>query len=215
MSDPSLEGLTRSERLALIAQLEALTPEHWETPSLCDGWRVVDVAAHLAWAPVLGAVAGGVAMVRNGFSVNRMIARSAVAWSDRGTDAILDQLRANAESGAKPIGMPQVAALSDAVVHGIDVRRPLGLEHPVPPSSVAPLADFALGTPWPMAAVIGGNAHRRVRGVRLVVTDADWQHGDGPEVSLSSNAALRLVYGRPVEAGELDGPGAPVLLARL
>ena len=161
MPEPSLADLTRTERLALIAQLEALTTEHWETPSLCDGWRVIDVAAHLAWAPVLGAVAGGVAMARSGFSVNRMIARSAVAWSARGTDAILDQLRANADSGAKPIGMPQVAALSDAVVHGFDVRRPLGLHHPVPPASVAPLADFALATPWPMAAVIGGSARGR------------------------------------------------------
>lgn len=215
MSEPSLADLTRTERLALIAQLEALTTQHWETPSLCQGWRVVDVAAHLAWAPVLGPVEGGAALLRNRLSLNRMIARSAVEWSGRGTDAILDQLRTNAESGAKPIGMPQVAALSDAVVHGLDIRRPLGLQHPVPPASVAPLADFALVTPWPLAAVIGGSARRRVRGVRLVVTDADWQHGDGPEVRLSADAALRLVYGRPVEPAELDGPGVPLLAPRL
>jgi hypothetical protein len=39
--------------------------------------------------------------------------------------------------------------------------------------------------------------------------------GDGPEVDLSADAALRLVYGRPVEVGELGGPGAAVLISRL
>jgi hypothetical protein len=41
----------RTERRALIEYLETLTPEQWATPSLCQGWRVQDVAAHLAAAP--------------------------------------------------------------------------------------------------------------------------------------------------------------------
>ena len=106
-------------------------------PSLCSGWRVIDVAAHLAWAPALGPVAGAAAMARHGFSMNRMIAGSAVAWSARGRDAILEQLERNLATGARPIGMPEVAALADAVVHAIDVRRPLGLPHPVPTAAVA------------------------------------------------------------------------------
>lgn len=212
---PDLTDVLRSEREALVATLEGLSDDQWRAPSLCSGWRVVDVAAHLAWAPVLGPGAGAVAMARNGFSVNRMIARTAVAWSARGRDAVLDQLRANASSGAKPIGMPQVAALADALVHAIDVRRPLGLSHPVPRSGLAPVAGFALATPWPLDAVIGGSTRRRVRGLRLVVPDADWSHGSGPEVSLPPEAALRLLYGRPVTPDELSGPGAPTLLARL
>lgn len=53
-----------------------------------------------------------------------MIADSAVRWSRRGPAAILDQLRANAASGAKPLGVPEAAALADAVVHALDIRRP-------------------------------------------------------------------------------------------
>ena len=212
---PDLTTVLRSERDALVTTLEQLSDEQWQAPSLCGGWRVVDVAAHLAWAPVLGPGAGLVAMARNRFSVNRMIARTAVAWSARGHGAILDQLRANAASGAKPIGMPQVAALADAVVHGVDVRRPLGLPHEVPTSALGPVADFALATPRPLDAVIGGSPRRRVRGLRIVVPGTDWSHGSGPEVSLPPEAALRLLYGRPVTPHEVSGPGAATLLARL
>ena len=213
---PELTDMVRAERDALVDTLEGLSDEQWQAPSLCAEWRVVDVAAHLAWAPVLGPAAGGLAMARHRFSVNRMIARSAVAWSARGRAAILDQLRANARSGAKPIGMPQVAALADAIVHGIDVRRPLGLAHTFPPAAVGPVAAFALATPWPLDAVIGGAARRRVRGLRLVV------HRGGLVPRVRARGApspptrsLRLLYGRPVSPDEVSGPGAPVLLARL
>ena len=216
MSDTAtLPRLTRAHREGFVATLETLTPDQWLTPSLCTEWRVVDVAAHLAWAPVLGAGAGAVAMVRHGFSMNRMIARSAVGWSARGREAILAQLRDNARTGARPIGMPEVAALADAVVHGLDVRRPLGLPGNVPPEALAPLADFTLGTPWPMNAVVGGSARRRIAGVRLVATDSDWMHGDGPEVRGTAEALLLLLYGRAPRADELVGPGAQVLAGRL
>lgn len=216
MSDTAtLPQLTRAQREGFVATLESLTPDQWLAPSLCTEWRVADVAAHLAWAPVLGAGAGAVAMVRHGFSMNRMIARSAIGWSARGREATLDQLRDNARTGARPIGMPSVAALADAVVHGLDVRRPLGLPGQVPLESLAPLAEFALGTPWPMNAVVGGSARRRIAGVRLVATDTDWVHGDGPEVRGSAEALLLVLYGRSPRRDELVGPGAQVLAARL
>ena len=211
----AVADLTRTQRLGFVATLEGLTPGQWEAPSLCTAWRVVDVAAHLAWAPVMGVGAGAAALVRHGFSMNRMIARSAVGWSGRGRDAIFAQLSDNARAGATPIGMPPVAALADAVVHGLDVRRPLGLPADVPPSALAPLADFALGTPWPMNAVVGGSARRRVAGVRLVATDTDWTHGSGPDVEASAEALLLLLYGRPLAPDDLAGRGADVLRPRL
>lgn len=211
----SLPDLVRDERRALNETLEALSDKQWQAPSLCEGWRVVDVAAHLAWAPVLGLAASSLAMARHGFSVNRMIAGSAVSWSGRGRDAILEQLARNLDSGARPVGMPEVAALADAVVHAIDIRRPLGLVHPVPAAAVGPVADFALATRWPLHVVIGGSTRRRVAGVRLVVPEAGWEHGTGPEVALSADAAMRLTYGRPVGPDELSGEGAPLLRERL
>jgi hypothetical protein len=147
--------------------------------------------------------------------MNRMIAASAVAWSDRGHEAILEQLRDNARTGARPTGMPPVAALADAVVHGLDVRRPLGLPGQVPTEALGALAEFALGTPWPMNAVVGGSARRRVAGVRLVATDTDWTHGSGPDVEASAETLLLVLHGRRPRADELAGPGSGVIAARL
>ncbi len=215
MNGDELAALTAGERQALIETLEALTDDQWLTPSLCEDWRVVDVAAHLAWAPVMGVGEGLAAMARHGFSMNRVIARSAVGWSTRGRDAILDQLRHNRDSDAKPIGMPTVAALADAVVHGIDVRRPLGLVRPIPADVLEPVAGFALRTRWPMNSSVGGSARRRVDGVRLVASDVDWSHGSGPEVRAPAQAVAMLLYGRHPSTEELTGPGARVLRPRL
>src|SRR5215207_9945888 len=38
-------------RLGLARLLEGLSDDEWEQPSLCAGWRIRDVAAHVAMAP--------------------------------------------------------------------------------------------------------------------------------------------------------------------
>ena len=40
------------ERLSLADLLDSLTSAQWETQSLCERWRVRDVAAHVAMSPV-------------------------------------------------------------------------------------------------------------------------------------------------------------------
>ena len=206
--------LIRSERFALIDFLETLTPGEWSTPSLCGAWTVQDVAAHLACAPSMPVLEAAIGFARSGFRINRFIADTAVGWSRRGPTAILDQLRVNASNGAKPMGMPQVAALTDAVVHALDIRRPLHKPRPIPRAAFVPVADFNVGLRWPLSIPIGGGARSRIAGLRLVAEDLDWSHGRGPEVRGSAEALILLVTGRPVGSHELTGPGAAQLYAR-
>lgn len=49
------------ERAALVALLESLSPEEWDAPTVCAGWSVKDVAAHL-----LGDDVGRLARGRDG-----------------------------------------------------------------------------------------------------------------------------------------------------
>jgi hypothetical protein len=63
--------------------------------------------------------------------------------------------------------------------------------------------------------VFANSPRRTVRGLRLVAEDLDWSHGEGPEVHGSAEALLLAMTGRPVERGELTGPGASTLLDRL
>lgn len=207
--------LVRTERLALVDDLEHLTAAEWATPSLCRGWTVQDVAAHLAWASALppGELLAGLA--RAGFRPNKFGADSAIAWSSRGTPAILDQLRANAATDAKPPGMPWRAALADAVIHGLDIRRPLAQPRPIPREVFAQVADFCSAARWPTSAMLGGSVRRRIGGLRLVADGMHWTRGQGPEARGSAAAMLLVLSGRPVAADELTGPGADTLVARL
>ena len=186
----------RNERLAFVDVLESLSDDQWHAQSLCSAWTVENVAAHLAWAPVAGVVEMGLASLRAGFSVNRLIADSAVRWTGRGRPAILEQLRDNAASGAKPMGVPPVAALADAVVHGLDVRVPLGLHRDLDPEVFRLIADWTLGSSWPMTVTVGGKARKRRRGTRLVATDTDWAWGEGTEVREPKDSILLRLLGR-------------------
>jgi uncharacterized protein (TIGR03083 family) len=210
-----LRAVIRAERRALIDFLETLTAEDWATPSLCRGWTVQDVAAHIAWAPALSATEAMAELTRSGFRPNKTNADSAARWSRRGTDAILNQLRANVTNDAKPLGMPRAAALVDAVVHAVDIRRPLGRSRGIASDAFTPAADFCAGTRWPASVMVGGNVRKRIGGLRLVTDDGSWSWGDGPDVQGSREALLLVLTGRPVGAEELSGAGAATLRARL
>jgi len=211
----ALADLVRTEPEALVDYQSTLDPEQWATPSLCAGWSVQDVAGHLAWAVGAGRRELVGDFVRARARPNVMMAETAVRWSRRGPAVLLAELRLAAASGATPPGMPATAVLVDAVVHGIDVRRPLGSSRPVPPEAFGRVADFCAGARFPSSALLGGPAQRRVAGVRLVAEDQDWAHGEGPEVHASGEAVLLVLAGRPVGADELRGPGAATLTARL
>jgi uncharacterized protein (TIGR03083 family) len=143
------------------------------------------------------------------------MARTAVRWARRGPDAIIEQLRSNAVNDAKPVGVPPVAALADSVVHGIDVRRPLGLHRAIPQQAFATTADFFVHARWPMTITVGGSARARVAGVRLVADDLAWSYGQGPAVHGAADALMLLLSGRSVRPGDLTGPGAASLHQRL
>jgi uncharacterized protein (TIGR03083 family) len=191
-----LKDLVRTERFAFIDLLESLSEDQWQSPSLCSAWTVEHVAAHLAWAPVSGPLEMAPAALRAGFRINRLIADSAVRWMVRGRPAILDQLRRNVESDARPLGVPPVAALADAVVHGLDVRLPLGLHRDVDREAFRLIADWTVSSRWPMTVPVGGNVRKRLRGTRLVAIDADWAWGEGAEVREPADVILLRLLGR-------------------
>jgi len=54
----------------------------------------------------------------------------------------------------------------------------------------------------------------RARGVRLIATDLDWSHGDGPELRGTGEAVLMVMAGRAAALDDLDGPGKAKLAQR-
>ncbi|MFD3662970.1 maleylpyruvate isomerase family mycothiol-dependent enzyme [Streptomyces sp. NPDC058659] len=199
--------MVHAERAALIEDLARLDDRQWEQPSLCDGWTVHDVVAHLVdtyRTTRLGFVLG---LARARFDFDRQ--NSAGVARERGTtpQETLERLRRVAARTSTPPA-PLDSRLVEEVVHGEDIRRPLGLTRTYPPESVARSLRLQTRTP----ASFGGAKELMTR-VRLTATDADLTVGTGPEASGPALSLLLAVSGRRVALGDLTGPGVATLAA--
>jgi len=193
------------QRLDLAALLDELADEEWEHPSLCTGWRVRDVAAHLALAHT-GAGRAALEMVRAGGSLPRMIRTTAVRHAVLPTDRIVAQIRAMAGSRRRAAGISPHEPLLDVLVHGQDIAVPLGRPRAMPVAAAVTAATRVWTMPWPMSTTF--HTRSRLRGLRLVATDADWSAGEGELVEGPIQALLLLMTGRAAGQEQRSGPGA-------
>ncbi len=131
-----------SERLSLADLLDDLSPAEWATPSLCAGWLVRDVAAHLTQAQ-MELRAAIVPAIRAGGSFNRMIRDSALRVGPLPDDEYGRRIRAMVGSRRRAPFVSPIEPLLDVLVHGQDVAVPLGRERPVPPTPAAMAARRA------------------------------------------------------------------------
>lgn len=190
-----------TERASLADLLEGFTPDQWETPSLCDGWRVREVGAHLTQAQ-MGPAQAVVNLVRAGGSFNRMIRDTAVRQARLPVERYPAMIRSMLGTRRKAPGVTPLEPLCDALVHGQDIAVPLGIDRPMPLPAAA-----AVGTRvWEMGFPFG--AKRRLAGFRLVATDCGWTVGDGDRVEGRMADLVLLVTGRHVAVDRVSGEGA-------
>jgi uncharacterized protein (TIGR03083 family) len=98
--------------------------------------------------------------------------------------------------------------LGETIVHGEDIRRPLGIKHQYPTAAVVQVADFYQGS----NLLIGSK--RRISGLTLAATDAEWSHGTGPEVAGPILSLVLAMTGRTTALDGLTGDGVATLRAR-
>lgn len=197
-----------AERNELCDFLETLNADEWDAPTLCPEWRVRDVVGHV----VMGSEKFGFgksmsALMKSGFSVNKMIANTAKQVGNEPTEDLLKRLRENAASQTVPPMTKPADLLSDTLIHTQDIRRPLGKPRDIPGDRLRLALDDQ--------KVVGfmGNK-KRIAGLKLVATDMDWTYGDGPEVRGSAEALLLAMTGRKSVLDELSGDGVQTLRNR-
>ncbi|HZH18630.1 MAG TPA: maleylpyruvate isomerase family mycothiol-dependent enzyme [Geodermatophilus sp.] len=201
-------ALARAEREDLLDLLGTLTPEQWRAPSLCAGWSVHDVVAHVLSYEELGPRQLAARFARGSFRFGRVNAVGLREYADRSPAELTDLLRRHLTPTGLTAGLGGTIALTDGLIHHQDIRRPLGLPRAVPAERVRPALRTALFAPTLLGVV-------RVRDVRLVATDLDWTFGRGPEVRGTAEALLMTVAGRRGIAAELSGPGRERIARRL
>lgn len=193
--------LVAAERRALVNDLATLAPEQWETPSLCDGWTVHDVAAHLVDNARTTKVGFLAALVRSRFDFDRLNAAGVARWRGATPAETLERLRAVVDRRTTPPA-PLDSRLVEEVVHGEDVRRPLGIVRDYPQEAVERALAHQLKT---SVAMGGGKQH--IEGLSLRATDADVRLGDGPEVAGPLVSLLLVSAGRSAGLADLTGAG--------
>lgn len=195
------------ERAALAADLARLTDEQWATPSLCTGLSVREVLAHMTAGATLGPVRWLAGVIRCRFDFDRQVAMRLAEQLGNSPAATLDRFHRVVTSTTMP-PLPVVAMLGETIVHGEDIRRPLGLrrDHPIP--GVTRLAEYYAGSDQVVLA------KSRISGLRLVATDGEFATGDGPLVTGPTVAMIMAMTGRAAFCDDLDGDGVPTLRGR-
>jgi uncharacterized protein (TIGR03083 family) len=196
--------LARDERIEFADFLTGLTPEQWDAPTLCTGWRVRDVAAHVVSFEGMTPRELTARFLKGRLQMDRINGLGVGDLTDRSPEQLIALLRDNAEPRGVGAGFGGRVALTDNMIHQQDIRRPLGLARTIPVERLCAALDFVRYSPTIRGAW-------RVRGVRLIATDVDWSHGKGPEVRGPGEALLMVMAGRPDALRDLDGPGLAIL----
>ena len=203
----NLWPLVHAERAALAADLAGLDDAAWATPSLCEGLSVRQVLAHLTAGASLNGPRWMVGVIRCRWDFDRQVAMRLAEQLGDSPGETYDRFRRRVDSRTKP-PLPVVAMLGEAVVHGEDIRRPLGIRRAYPVDTVTRLAEFYTRS----NLMVPGKA--RVRGLRLAATDGPFRCGDGPLVRGTTLALIMATAGRTSYLDDLDGDGITVLRGR-
>jgi uncharacterized protein (TIGR03083 family) len=204
-----IHAATAQERRRIADLIDDLDEAQLATPSLCAGWDVKTVAAHLVSVLVEGTLRVTWLGARRG-SPDRAIDELARRRAQRPAAEIAASLRDLADHRYWRPPPQAPGLLAEVLAHSGDIRIPLGLPFEPDPQPTAIALDFLAG-PVPIGLVPLG----RLRGIRLQATDIDRTWGKGQEIRGRSAELLMAAVGRNAVLDALDGPGLPSLRQRI
>ena len=187
-----------TEFLSLADLLETAPVSVWDAASLCAGWRIREVVAHVTMPARYDAAAFMAEMATADGDFTRLSNTVAARDGASPPASLLADLRSETLHGWEPPGGGQLGALTHAVVHGLDVTEAAGLGRTVPATRVA----IVLGAADP------GLFGTDLTGVELRADDLDWSYGSGELVTGPAQVLALVVCGRVVPTGRLGGNAA-------
>jgi uncharacterized protein (TIGR03083 family) len=196
------------ERSALAQDLASLTPERWRQPTLCQGWDVEEVVAHLTAAASLGSGAWLRSMVRARFNPDVHNRRQLEAHRGRTPAETLQRFGTIIDSTTAP-SLHTAAYVGEVLVHAQDVRQPLGLTGSPSVGALSSVADFYVQRDFTV------NGRSLSAGLALRADDGPFSAGEGPAVVGPTLTLVMAMAGRAVYLDHLHGSGLPILRERL
>lgn len=200
-------ALIHAERAALAADLADLADQRWATPSLCDRYTVREVLAHLTVGASLNRVRWLAGVIRCRFDFdqhNALRLAEQLGASPAETLARFERIITSTMKAPVPVA----GMLGETVVHGEDIRGPLGIRRDYPISTLTQVANYY------QASDLAVPAKKRISGIRLEAADGPFATGSGPVAAGPTLALIMAMTGRVSWCDELDGPGAAILRER-
>jgi uncharacterized protein (TIGR03083 family) len=197
-----IRSAVAAERTELAALLGGLTEADWDEPTLCSGWRVRELVAHITMPYRLSTGRFLRGLIRAWGNFNRYSDRQARQDAAELTAAeLLACLRDNVNHPWRPPGGGDEGALSHDIIHGLDVTVALGIDRHVPPER--------------LQVVLAATKPRQVKyfgvdltGVRLQATDLPWTYGSGEPLTGTAQDLLLVLCGRTLPPEHLSGAAA-------
>ena len=195
-----IRDMITAERTEVAKMLAGLPAPRWNEPTLCAGWRVREVVAHITmpFRYSRSRFVLELAKSRGKFNemADRCARRDAAAMSP---GELAEALRSNANHPWQPPGGGQIGALTHDVIHGLDITEALGLGQRGPqdrlgvvlPNLVTPKALGFFGVD--------------LSGVELRAADTGWTFGSGRPVTGTAQDLALFLCGRKLPPGRLEG----------
>lgn len=207
MADKDLWSKIHAERAEFADFIATLTPEQLDAPSLCGGWRVRDVVGHMLSGAHTSPGTFFPGLIGSGFRFNAYAQKGVDRYRGGTAAELAENMRATTTMTNHPPG-PAVAMLGEMIVHGEDIRRPLGAAHSYRADHVAAVGDF-----YKTSNLLLGSK-KRIVGLTIRASDSDWSTGSGPEVVGAGASLLSAMTGRKAAVADLKGDGLETFAAR-
>ncbi len=199
----NIQDMIAAQRGDLAAVLAALPAGRWEEPTLCAGWRVREVVAHLTMPFRYRGPRFLAELARSGGRFNAMADRVARRDAARLSPAELaEAVRANTGHPWRPPGGGYDGALAHDVIHGLDITVALGLGFALPDERLRRVLPAS--TTDRSVKFFGAD----LDGVQFRARDLDWSLGSGAPLTGTAADLLLVVCGRRLPPGRLEGEQA-------
>ncbi|WP_415952591.1 maleylpyruvate isomerase family mycothiol-dependent enzyme [Streptomyces sp. KLOTTS4A1] len=204
----ALERAVHVEREALARDLAGLDEARWAQASLCGRWTVEEVVAHLTAGASTPMWRWLLSMLAARFDPDVHNERRLAEHRGATPQETLRRFQEVVSGPAGPSGHT-AAWLGEIVVHGEDIRRPLGLVRTPPVATTTAVARFFAGRDFTVAS------RTAVEDLRVEATDGPFAAGSGELLRGPTLSLVMAMAGRTAACEELEGDGVAVLRTRL
>jgi uncharacterized protein (TIGR03083 family) len=196
----TIQDMIAAQRGELAGVLDALPASGWDEPTLCAGWRVREVVAHVTMPFRYSGRRFVLELARSRGKFNVMADRVALRDAARMSPAELaEAVRSNISHPWRPPGGGFEGALAHDVIHGLDITVPLGVAFAVPEERLRRVLPASANDKTVM--FFGTD----LTGIEFRARDLDWTLGAGTPLTGAAADLLLAMCGRKLPAGRLEG----------